>query len=158
MGLGTLAGHYVAGLPALFLTMVATLASAGTLRHAWRLRHHGLVAHARVLTATVLDPNVEYPAKRMASVAFRTGAGRNIIATIKFRADWCTAASGDDITVRYDPDDPEIAMLDRGEYHGLHEIRSSAVGIMLAAPIAGLITAALLIETARLVVSPLIDR
>jgi len=142
MGLGTLAGYYVAGLPALLVTTVVTLASAGTLRHAWRLRHHGLVAHARVLTATVLDTNVEYPAKRRVSVGFRTGAGRDITATIKFRADWHTADSGDVITVRYDPDDPEIAMLDRGRNHGLHEIRSCAVGIMLAAPIAVLITAA----------------
>jgi len=158
MGLGTLAGHYVAGLPALFLATVVTLASAGTLRRAWRLRHHGLVAHARVLTATVLDTNVEYPAKRMLSVAFRTGAGRDLTATIKFRADWHTAASGDIITVRYDPDDPETAMLDRDKHHGLQEIRSCAVGIMLAAPIAVVITAALLTETATLVLSPLIDR
>jgi len=147
MGWGTLAGHYVAGLPALVVTTVVALVSAGSLRHAWRLRHHGLTAHARVLAATMLDTNLEFPAKRMVSVAFRTGAGRDVTATIKVRAGWCTAASGDFIPVRYDPDDPEIAMLDRDLRHGLQEIRSCAVGIALAAPIAVLIAAALFLET-----------
>jgi hypothetical protein len=149
MGLGTLAGHYVAVLPALLITTVVALACAGTLRRAWWLRHHGLVAHARVLTAAVLDTNVEYPAKRMVSVAFRTGAGRDMTATIMFRAGWHTATSGDIIPVRYDPDDPENAMLDRDEHQGRQEIRSCVVGIMLAAPVAVLISAALLIETIR---------
>jgi hypothetical protein len=158
MELSTLLGHFVYGLPALLVTTLVTLTSAGTLRRAWRLRHHGLVAQARVLTTTVLDTNVQWPAKRIAEVEFAAIAGRHITTTIRFRAARHGAAPGDTINVRYDPDAPEVAMIDEGERHGSREVRSSAVGIALAGLVTVLITAVLVIETATLAVASLIDR
>ena len=158
MALSTLLGHYANGLPALLVTTLVTLTSAGTLRRARRLRHHGLVAQARVLTTTVLDANVQWPAKRVAEVEFPTITGRHITTIIKFRAARHNATIGDAITVRYDPDAPEVAMIDEGERHGLREVRSCAVRIAIAGPVTLLITAALVIETATLALASLIDR
>jgi hypothetical protein len=158
MTLSTLVAHYSNGLPALFVTTMVSLLSTRTLRRARRLRHHGLTVQARVVASAVLDGNVEWPLKRVAKVTFRTPAGRGVTTTITFRADRYRSATGDVMTVRYDPDAPDSAMLDAGERHGLREVRSRAVGIALTAPVAVFIVAALLIETAALALAPLGDR
>lgn len=152
----TITVHYLNLLPALLVSAMVTMMSARTLRRTQRLRHHGIATQARVLTSTLLDANVEYPPKRAVDVAFRTSAGRDVTTTVKFRADRHTAA-GNFIPLRYDPDVPESAMLDVGARPGLREVRSSVLGIVLAAPVAALITVVLLIETAIVTLAPLLN-
>jgi hypothetical protein len=157
MALSTVVGHYLNALPPLLVTATVTMICIRSLRGARRLRHHGIATRAQVLTSTVLDTNVEYPPKRVVDVTFRTSTGQDVITTVKFHADH-RVATGDIITLRYDPAAPAAAMLDLGVRTGLRETRFSVLGIALAAPVAVVITAVLLTETVILALTPLLNR